>query len=58
MEKLEDIGASIKAALPNVVNGFVVVHGELTVTANAADIVRLMTFLRDDPRLQFGGARR
>jgi NADH-quinone oxidoreductase subunit C len=53
MEKLEEIGASIKAALPNVVNSFVVVQGELAVTANAADIVKLMTFLRDDPRFQF-----
>jgi NADH-quinone oxidoreductase subunit C len=29
------------------------VRGELTVTANAADIVKVATFLRDDPACQF-----
>ena len=53
MEKLDDIGAMIAAALPDMVNGFTVANGELTVTANAGDIVKVMTFLRDDPRCAF-----
>jgi NADH-quinone oxidoreductase subunit C len=31
------------------VTGYAVVYGELTVTAQAADIVKVATFLRDDP---------
>src|SRR4051794_39476350 len=53
MEKLEDIGAMIAAALPGAVTGSSVAFNELTVTANAADIVRVMTFLRDDSRCAF-----
>jgi NADH-quinone oxidoreductase subunit C len=50
---LENLGASIKTALPASVTGFEVVRGELTVNAKAADIVKVATFLRDDPACQF-----
>jgi NADH-quinone oxidoreductase subunit C len=53
MEKLDDIGAMIAGALPDMVNSATVANGELTLAANAADIVKVMTFLRDDPRCQF-----
>ncbi len=53
MEKLEDIGAMIATALPGAVTGASVAFNELTVTANAADIVKVMTFLRDDPRCAY-----
>ena len=53
MEKLEDIGAMIATALPGAVTGASVAFIELTVTANAADIVKVMTFLRDDPRCAY-----
>ena len=33
--------------------GHWVAHGELTVTASAQDIVKVVTFLRDDARCQF-----
>ena len=38
-EMLDRLGATIKNALPTSVTGYVVAYGELTVTAEAADIV-------------------
>jgi NADH-quinone oxidoreductase subunit C len=35
------------------VSGHTIAFGELTLHANAADIVKVATFLRDDPRCQF-----
>ena len=52
-ETLESLGQAIAGALPGAVNGYVVTHGELTIAANAADIVPVMTFLRDDPGCAF-----
>ncbi|MEI7804534.1 MAG: NADH-quinone oxidoreductase subunit C [Hyphomicrobiales bacterium] len=52
-ETLEKLGATIAGALGGAVTGFSVTRGELTVAANAADIVRVVTFLRDDARCQF-----
>jgi NADH-quinone oxidoreductase subunit C len=52
-EKLQAIGEAISAGLPGAVTGFQVAHGELNVSANAADILRVVRFLRDDPRCQF-----
>src|SRR3974390_1552163 len=51
--KLEELGALIAGALPGAVTGHHVAHSELTVSANAADIVKGVTFLRDDTRCQF-----
>jgi NADH-quinone oxidoreductase subunit C len=52
-EMLDRLGATIKNALPASVTGYVVAHGELTVTAKAADMVKVATFLRDDAACQF-----
>jgi NADH-quinone oxidoreductase subunit C len=52
-ETLDRLGATIKSALAGAVTGHEVAYGELTVTANAADIVKVVTFLRDDPACQF-----
>jgi NADH-quinone oxidoreductase subunit C len=52
-ERLEQLGQAIAAALPGAVTGYRVAFGELTVTGNAADIVKIVRFLRDDPRCQF-----
>ncbi len=41
------------ARLPSSVTGYAVAYHELTVTVQAADIVAVMRFLRDDPRCQF-----
>ena len=48
-EMLDRLGATIKSALGGVGHAAMqVAHGELTVTAKAADIVKVATFLRDD----------
>ena len=52
-ETLNALGEAIVAALPGAVTGHAVAYGELTVTAEAADILKVVTFLRDDPRCQF-----
>src|SRR5579862_9224329 len=52
-ETLDTLGRAIAAALPNAVAGYGVTFRELTVTANARDIVAVMRLLRDDPRCQF-----
>ncbi|MEW6449995.1 MAG: NADH-quinone oxidoreductase subunit C [Pseudomonadota bacterium] len=52
-ETLQKLGETIAGALAGSVTGFVVANGELTVTANAADIIKVITFLRDDERCQF-----
>ncbi|HVY57556.1 MAG TPA: NADH-quinone oxidoreductase subunit C [Xanthobacteraceae bacterium] len=52
-QTLENLGASIKSALPESVTGYAVANGELTVTGRAADVVKIATFLRDDPACQF-----
>ncbi len=51
--KLDELGALIADALQGAVTGREVAHGVLIITANAADIIRVTTFLRDDPRCQF-----
>jgi NADH-quinone oxidoreductase subunit C len=48
-ERLDELGAAIVAALPEV-SGYQVAFGELTITAEAKDIVQVVTHLRDDPR--------
>ncbi|MFN3348542.1 NADH-quinone oxidoreductase subunit C [Pseudorhodoplanes sp.] len=52
-EKLQAIGDTISAGLPGAVTGFDIIHRELNVYANAADIVKVVRFLRDDPNCQF-----
>jgi NADH-quinone oxidoreductase subunit C len=50
---LPALGQHISAALPDTVTGATVAFGELTVTAEAAAIVDVLTFLRDDPGCLF-----
>jgi NADH-quinone oxidoreductase subunit C len=52
-ETAESLGDIIAASLPGAVTSHAVTRGELTLTANAADIVQVATFLRDDPRCAF-----
>jgi NADH-quinone oxidoreductase subunit C len=51
--KLDELGALIADALSGAITAHEVTHGVLSITANAADIIRVTTFLRDDPRCQF-----
>ena len=50
---LKSIGDKALAALPGAVLGAREAYGELTLTAEAARIVDVLTFLRDDPGCQF-----
>jgi NADH-quinone oxidoreductase subunit C len=50
---LDNLGESIRTALPGAVSGHEVKHGELTITGEASQIVKIATFLRDDPACQF-----
>jgi NADH-quinone oxidoreductase subunit C len=52
-ERLNELGQVVVTAVPGTVLGHEVAFGELTVRALARDIVRLISFLRDDPRCQF-----
>ncbi len=52
-DTLDRLGHAIRTALPGAVTGHDVTRGELTLTAKAADIVKVATFLRDDPACQF-----
>ena len=52
-DALDRLGQTIKTALPASVTEYQVAYGELTVTAKAAEIVEVATFLRDDPACQF-----
>ncbi len=50
---LDKLGDIVAGALPGSVTGYRVEHGELTLSAVAPDIVKVVTFLRDDGRCQF-----
>ena len=52
-EQLEDFGRKIASALPGSVTGQTVAYGELTIDARASDIVKVVTYLRDDPSCEF-----
>ena len=52
-ETLEKLGSDIAGALAGSVKSHQVAHGELTINAAASDIVKVVTFLRDDERCQF-----
>jgi NADH-quinone oxidoreductase subunit C len=52
-ETLQRLGETIAGALAGAAVGHTVAYGELTITANAADIVKVVTFLRDDERCRF-----
>jgi NADH-quinone oxidoreductase subunit C len=52
-DKLELLAETIASALPASVLGRSISHGELTLSVAPSDIVKVMTFLRDDERCQF-----
>ena len=52
-ESLEELGKAVVAALGGAASAPTVALGQLTVAAAAADIVRVMQFLRDDERCLF-----
>jgi NADH-quinone oxidoreductase subunit C len=50
---LKDLGDYIAASLGEAITDTAVTYGELTVLARAEDVVRVVRFLRDDPRCRF-----
>jgi NADH-quinone oxidoreductase subunit C len=52
-ETLDNLGKTVADALAGTVIGYWVANGELTVTAAAGDIVKVVSLLRDDARFQF-----
>lgn len=52
-EALNDLGQQVAAAFSADVSGFSVALGELRVDAQAGSIVRLLTYLRDEPSCLF-----
>ncbi|MEE8123653.1 MAG: NADH-quinone oxidoreductase subunit C [Alphaproteobacteria bacterium] len=52
-EALEELGEYVLGALPEMVSGADVAHGELTIEVNWDAIVTALTFLRDDTNCQF-----
>ncbi|MGH6855562.1 MAG: NADH-quinone oxidoreductase subunit C [Aestuariivirga sp.] len=53
VESLQALGKHIAAKLGAAISGTKIEFGELTVDANAADIVSVLTFLRDDAECGF-----
>jgi len=52
-DTLQELGGAIASALGGAALRFEVTFGQLSVYARAEDIVKVMVFLRDDPRCQF-----
>ena len=52
-ETLQELGEHIASKLGSAVHGFKVEFGELSVMAEASEIVRVLSFLRDDPDCGF-----
>jgi hypothetical protein len=52
-EPLKELGDQVAAALPGDVIRSEIVRGELILWAERPAIVRVLTFLRDDPRMLF-----
>lgn len=50
---LGDLGEHVAASLGTEIDGFAVLHGELTVQTHAEAIERVLTFLRDDANCKF-----
>ena len=52
-ETLQELGGHIAARLGTAVTGVTITFDELTIEGNAAEIVKILTFLRDDPECGF-----
>ncbi len=52
-DTLDSLGRTVVEALSPAVTGYAIAHHELTLSAQASEIVSVMRFLRDDPRCLF-----
>jgi NADH-quinone oxidoreductase subunit C len=50
---LDALGQQIAAALPGAVRDITIAHGELTITIEASEIIRVLRYLKDDPQTGF-----
>jgi NADH-quinone oxidoreductase subunit C len=53
LDRLNSLGERIAAALGAAVKSFAVAFGELTIRAETASIIEVLTYLRDDPECRF-----
>jgi NADH-quinone oxidoreductase subunit C len=53
VNKLAELGETIKAALPDTVAEFEIAFDQLTISVDVRKIVEVMKYLRDDPALRF-----
>jgi NADH-quinone oxidoreductase subunit C len=53
LDTLDELATKISAALAGAVKASKLAVGELTLTVEAGDIIRVLTFLRDDPTCEF-----
>jgi len=52
-ETLNELGTHVSEALSGAIEGKVVAYGELTLLVSADNIIKVLTFLRDDPSCRF-----
>lgn len=52
-EALSELSAYIREARPSLVEDAIIAYDELTLVTTGANVVELLTFLRDDPRCDF-----
>jgi NADH-quinone oxidoreductase subunit C len=52
-ETLKDLGDHLRSALAEAIVDVTHAYGELTVSVEAGEILRVLTFLRDDPKCRF-----
>ncbi|WP_029355782.1 NADH-quinone oxidoreductase subunit C [Bosea sp. 117] len=52
-ETLKELGAHVADSLTGAVEAVNIAYGELTVTAAASEILKVLSFLRDDPSCRF-----
>ena len=52
-DTLKELGETLLRELPQAVTGYAVTYGELTIAAEADEIVNVIKFLRNDPRCLF-----
>ena len=50
---MEDIQAHLQTQLPDEINAAEIAFGELTLKVRRSEIIKVLTFLRDDPICRF-----
>ena len=53
LQMLHDLGGHIRSTLPREILGVTIVREEITLTVQRSDLLKVLTFLRDDANCQF-----